>query len=121
MAQPTASEESSSPKEPIRQTIETRSVSQSAGERSTLVKAGSWRSTLAYSRQTGGLRFVQSRNNTTSDASKASPSDNRDEVPIRVVRWQHFNTALSEISPSSTEDGTLPELRKVCTNENDMV
>jgi hypothetical protein len=31
----------------------------------------------------------------------------------RILEWKHFETALSEISPSSTEDGTLPELRKV--------
>lgn len=35
-------------------------------------------------------------------------------LPSRVLQWKHFETALSEISPSSTEDGTLPELRKVC-------
>ncbi len=35
-------------------------------------------------------------------------------VPVqRVLSKRHFAVALSEIRPSSTEDGTLPELRKV--------
>lgn len=42
--------------------------------------------------------------NTTS-ASTAS-------IPTRTVTAAHFNTALNEIRPSSSEEGTLPELRK---------
>lgn len=36
------------------------------------------------------------------------------EVPRRVLFAKHFKSALSEIRPSSTEEGSLPELRKVC-------
>ncbi|KAL7419851.1 hypothetical protein Q5752_005767 [Cryptotrichosporon argae] len=32
--------------------------------------------------------------------------------PARVIRRKHFETALSEIRPSATEEGTLPELRR---------
>ena len=35
------------------------------------------------------------------------------ETPNRVLSRKHFVVALSEIRPSSSEEGSLPELRKV--------
>ena len=99
--------------EPKRQTIETRSTQKEVAEQATLVQTGSWRSALTHTRQLAGAKLAQTRNTTTSEAPEASQVDNPDETPTRVLQWQHFESALSEISPSSTEDGTLPELKKV--------
>jgi hypothetical protein len=35
------------------------------------------------------------------------------EIPARTLTRKHFEVALSEIRPSSSEEGSLPELRKV--------
>lgn len=99
--------------EPKRQTIETRSTQKKVAEQATLVQTGSWRSALTHTRQLPGAKLAQTRNTSTSEAPEASQVDNPDETPTRVLHWQHFESALSEISPSSTEDGTLPELKKV--------
>lgn len=113
VTQPTAIQESPSLAEPIRQINETRSMTEAAKGRTTLVRAGTWRTVLAHSRQMSGT-IVHSRDQTTDNAPDASAKDTAGETPRRVLQWRHFETALSEISPSSTEDGTLPELRKVC-------
>ena len=34
-------------------------------------------------------------------------------APKRVLEWRHFEVALKEIRASASEDGTMPELRKV--------
>lgn len=99
--------------EPKRQTIETRSTQKKVAEQATLVQRGSWRSALTHTRQLPCAKLAQTRNTTTSEAPEAIHVDNPDETSTRVLQWQHFESALSEISPSSTEDGTLPELKKV--------
>ena len=113
IVQAATNEESSVPNEPKRQTIETRNTQQRVAEQATLVQTGSWRSALTHTRQSPGAKLAQTRNKTTSEAPEASEVDSPRETPARVLQWQHFESALSEISPSSTEDGTLPELKKV--------
>lgn len=46
-------------------------------------------------------------------ASKHDAHTTRGSVQPRILAKRHFDVALSEIRPSSTEEGTLPELRKV--------
>jgi len=99
--------------EPKRQTLESRRTLSVAAERATLVHAGSWRSSLAHTRYTPCMASGHSRCNTTKQTSESSADQATLEPSTRVIQWQHFETALLEIGPSSTEDGTLPELRKV--------
>jgi hypothetical protein len=113
IVQSATNEESSVPTEPKRQTIETRNTQQRVAEQATLVQTGSWRSGLTHTRQSPGIKLAHTRNKTTSEAPEASKVDSPGETSARVLQWQHFESALSEISPSSTEDGTLPELKKV--------
>ncbi|WVN90364.1 uncharacterized protein L203_105600 [Cryptococcus depauperatus CBS 7841] len=43
---------------------------------------------------------------------EAAPVDEEPVVPKRVLHAKHFKTALEEIRPSASEEGSLPELRK---------
>lgn len=47
-----------------------------------------------------------------SEAEPVAEEPPRPSFQDRVVSAKHFETALGEIRPSSSEDGTLPELRK---------
>jgi hypothetical protein len=42
-------------------------------------------------------------------------------IPRRVLRASHFKSAMKEITPSSSEDGNLAELRKVSLDVDDSV
>jgi hypothetical protein len=97
----------------MRQTIETCGALQSIAERTTLVQAGSWRSAITQTRQPSGMKKAHGRNKATSNAPDSPATGSTADIPTRVLQWQHFESALLEISPSSTEDGTLPELKKV--------
>jgi hypothetical protein len=50
----------------------------------------------------------------TSKTTKKVKADEATPTPKRILLRKHFDVALLEIRPSSTEEGTLPELRKVC-------
>ncbi|WWC68925.1 uncharacterized protein I206_102861 [Kwoniella pini CBS 10737] len=78
----------------------------------------------------GDQQIAQSEVDHLSDANKAGhepPSDeliteeqaNEDAIDLdipkpqpRILAWKHFKIALEEIRPSSSEEGSLPELRK---------
>jgi SpoVK/Ycf46/Vps4 family AAA+-type ATPase len=46
------------------------------------------------------------------ESGEAAAEPTRPSYADRVVHAKHFETALNEIRPSSSEEGTLPELRK---------
>ncbi len=46
-------------------------------------------------------------------SSAASSENDTPPLPPRVIKATHFAIAMKEITPSSSEDGNLPELRKV--------
>jgi len=46
------------------------------------------------------------------DEQESSPKVDKVALPRRTVSRKHFDMALSEIRPSSNEEGSLPELRK---------
>lgn len=53
-----------------------------------------------------------STNSPSETASSSASSSAFDHIP-RIVQKKHFDIALSEIRPSASEEGSLPELRKV--------
>lgn len=46
------------------------------------------------------------------EPAKPPPIEEEQTVPKRVLMHKHFKTALEEIRPSASEEGSLPELRK---------
>ncbi|WVW79693.1 hypothetical protein I302_101663 [Kwoniella bestiolae CBS 10118] len=46
------------------------------------------------------------------DEEDESTTSDLPEPPVRILAWKHFKIALEEIRPSSSEEGSLPELRK---------
>lgn len=82
-------------------------------EAGTPPKLGSWRLATITRAKSPSPR-VAGLHTDTKSIPGASETQIDDSPPVtRVLSWKHFETALLEISPSSTEDGTLPELRKV--------
>jgi hypothetical protein len=55
----------------------------------------------------------------TPEAEAAMASEDRPKPIARTLTAKHFETALDEIRPSSSEEGTLPELRKVSLKAQD--
>ena len=107
------------PDHALRRTIESHDTSgQFVASGSALLQARVMQST-----GTRLLRSVTSTQRYTTKAGDRLKSDDRTddklERPRRILEWRHFEIALSEISPSSTEDGTLPELRKVRSSLRD--
>ncbi len=48
-----------------------------------------------------------------SSSVESTPDGEGKPQQTRVLLWKHFEVALGEIRPSSSEEGSLPELRKV--------
>lgn len=48
----------------------------------------------------------------TDTNTSSSSASSYDHIP-RILQKKHFDIALSEIRPSASEEGSLPELRKV--------
>lgn len=67
-----------------------------------------------FANTSGGLALSQlGANARRHTSSSAHDSDLDHPRPGRTISRRHFDIALSEIRPSSSEEGTLPELRKV--------
>ena len=56
---------------------------------------------------------IESPRKSQFDEDEDAPAIGAADLPVRVLEWRQFELALKEIRPSASEDGTMPELRKV--------